>query len=62
MNRITNEDHRDASESAELIEKLKDCSSRVITHVIAELQYELQSRDSDYVKSMSNEINFGKQE
>ena len=50
---IENEDHRDASESAELIEKLKDCSTRVIKHVMAELEYELRERDSSYVKAMS---------
>ena len=55
---IENEDYRDVSETMEWIEKLKDCSSRVIEHVIKELEVELSERDSNYVKNMTGRLNF----
>ena len=48
LDRIIAEDHRDASMSAEMIDKAKDFSTRVIEHIIAELEYELRERDPKY--------------
>jgi len=56
MNRILAEDHVDVSRLTALIDSAKDCSTPVIEHVIAELEHELQERDSNYVKSMEREL------
>ena len=53
---IREQDHRQISESQEHITWLKDQNNETIHNAIAELNTELNERDSNYVTSMQREL------
>ena len=50
------QDHREVSEAQEHITWLKEQGNETIHYAIAELNTELNERDSNYVKSMQREL------
>ena len=53
---MNEQDQREASEIQEALTLIRDSSNRVINYAIAELNTELNERDSNYVKSMQREL------